>query len=312
MDPSPFKLELETHKRDIIADRMNDIRDLDLELIKLESDLRELQTEDAEDSAIIKELQEVVAEFAKPVAGRSPELQRMLQANPDTQRSRVELAKAKGRNALNAQHQSEVNELLTRTRTARDTFAKEATIIADLDLATAEVAKAGVLRDDEYQEYLEIATKIEQCQLKTPHGGTVDRLDKEIGEFVQVGEGVLKIVGDPEEVICFLPQDQAHDLKIGKPVWVANTANKADIYESVVIGVSPRINNVIDVSSPIPNQRAHGRDVVVQYPPGARPKGPEDVFKLLPGQTLIIHLEKPGDVPWLDRLFKDESVQTSR
>jgi hypothetical protein len=141
----------------------------------------------------------------------------------------------------------------------------------------------------------------------------VDRLGKEPGEFVKIGEGVLKIVGDPVEIICFLPQDQSDDLKINDPVWVADTSNKARIYKSRVTGISPRINNVADSTSPLPNRRIHGRDVVVEYPPDARPGAQGDSFKLLPGQTLIIHLKEPGEVPLLDRLFhNDDNAITAR
>lgn len=312
MDPTEYKIELESLKRDIIADRTKDIRDYDLEIIKLEGDLREIQIAGAEDGAIIKELEAIVADMNKARPGEDPRLREMRQNNPDTQRSRTELAKAKGRDSLNAAHNSAVTESITRAKTVRDTFTKEVKLISELDLGSDEIAKAGALRDDEHQQYIELRTKLEQCELKTPHGGTVDLIEKEIGEFVKPGDAVLRIVGDPEQVVCFLPQDQANDLKIGHKVWIANTADKSQIFESVVIGVSPRINNVRDLTSPLPNRRVHGREVVVKYPEGAKPSAPGDPFKLLPGQTVIIHLDKPGDVPWINRIFHTDDNETLR
>ena len=131
----------------------------------------------------------------------------------------------------------------------------------------------------------------------------MDRLGKEVGEFVKPGEGVLKIVGDPEQIICFLPQDQSDDLEKGQTVWITNTAKKDQIFKSVVIGISPRINNVPDTSSPLPNRRVHGRDVVVQYPAEAKADGK---FLLLPGQTVIIHTKEPGRANWFDELFHND------
>ena len=333
MDSTKYKIELESLKRDIIADRTKDIRDYDLEIIKLESDLREIQVADAEDSAIIKELEVMVAEINRVRPGEDPRLREMRQNDPNTQRSRVDLAKAKGRNSLNATHNSALTEAIKRATTVRDTFEKEAKIIGELNLGSNgptpagspqgsmpleikalkaridQLVKAAVLRDDEHQRFVELQTKIEQCELITPHGGIVDRIDKEVGEFIKPGVGVLKIVGDPEQVVCFLPQDQANDLKIGHPVWIASTSDKSQIFESTVTGISPRINNVPDNTSPLPNRRVHGRDIIVAYPREAFKDGK---FLLLPGQTVIIHLEKPGDVPWINRIFHNDDNDTVR
>ncbi len=303
MDASDYKLEMDSLEREIVADRMADIRDYDSELIKLDSEMRELQTENGEDMAIIKSLKTLVAEGVKPRPDLPPDLQRALENDPDLIRAKTELAKAEGRNALNATHQSAVRTNIDRITKFRDGLATEADVISKHGLASKEVQDAGALRDDEFQQYLEIKANLEHCQLKTSHGGIVDRIEKEIGEFVQTGESVLRIVGDPEHIVCFLPQDQASDLKKDDIVWVANTSNKAEIYLSKVIGVSPRINNLPDATSPLPNRRVHGRDVILEYPADAKTGG---VFKLLPGQTVIVHLQKPGADNWLDRLIHND------
>jgi HlyD family secretion protein len=136
----------------------------------------------------------------------------------------------------------------------------------------------------------------------------VDRIEKEIGEFVKTGESVLRIVGDPEQIVCFLPQDQAADITLGQEVWVANTSNKTQIFPTTVIAVSPRINNLADATSPLPNRRVHGRDVVLAYPSKPFPDGAvrDGKFVLLPGQTVIVHLQKPGTDNWLDSLFHND------
>ena len=335
MDPSHYRLELESLKRDLVFHRTKDIRDYDIEILKLEGDMRSSQTQDAEDSAIIKELERVLEEFAKPVPGRSPALQHALETSPDTQRSRTEMAKAKGRNSLNAMQQSEIKAGIDRTKAFRDSLAKEAAIIEKLDFAkiaeeslqraheaggksggavaldtfSDEVTKSGGLRADEQQKYIELKTRIDQCQLITPHGGTVDRVGKELGEYVKAGEGVLKIVGDPDQIVCFLPQDQADDLRINDKVWVTSSAGQNPIpFQSVVTGIAPRINNLPDATSPLPHQRVHGRDVIVKYPPQAVKDGK---FLLLPGQTLIIYTKEPGHENWLDAVFHNDDNDKS-
>ena len=84
------------------------------------------------------------------------------------------------------------------------------------------------------------------------------------------------------------------------------TSDKTKIFESTVEGISPRINNLPDSSSPIPNRRVHGRDVIIHYPPLALPTATDSSFKLLSGQTVIIHTSKPGQVPLLDRIFPND------
>jgi hypothetical protein len=172
-------------------------------------------------------------------------------------------------------------------------------------MTVEQVAKSTLLRPEEQQEYIELKTKIDECVLRATHGGIVDRLDHEVGEYVKVGGGVLKIVGDPEQIIAFLPQDQANQLKIGSKVWVTSTSEIGKDYESEVVDVSPRINNLADATSPLPNQRVHGRDVIVKYPAEAMDQNGKG-FLLLPGQTVIIQTEKPGSVPLLNRIFPND------
>jgi len=309
MDSAELRQELETLRREIVADRLADARDYDSEITKLESEMRELQTQNGEDLAIIKTLRTLVEDSAKPKAGVPAELQRMMENDPDMVRAKTELAKAQGRNALNAQHVSEVTEGIQRNLKFRNDLQKEADLIANNELGSEAVIKGGALREDEYQQYMELKLQLDQCQLITTRGGTVDRVEKEQGEYVVTGESVLRVVGDPEQIVCFLPQDQASDLNVGDTVWVANTSNKAEIFTTKVNAVSPRINNLPDATSPLPNRRVHGRDVVLDYPPGAK-QG--DRFILIPGQTVIVHLQEPGTDNWLDTLIHNDDNEKPR
>jgi multidrug resistance efflux pump len=310
MDPAPYELELETLRRQIIADRLKDIHDNDLLIIKLDSDLREIETGIAEDEAIKREIGKILQAIASPTgAVKDPVLRMLLNSQTDSVRNQVDLAKAEGRLAYNDKHLGAITEAIKRATDTRNTWTKEAEAVAKLDMTVKldasvdEISKSALLRPEEQQKYIELKTKIEQCQLIATHGGIVDRLDKEVGEYVNVGGGVLKIVGDPEQIICFLPQDQANQLAKGTPVWVTSTSELGKDYESVVEEVSPRINNLPDATSPLPNQRVHGRDVIVKYPDKAKDGSK---FLLLPGQTVIIQTEKPGNVPLLNRLFPND------
>lgn len=306
MDPAPYLLQVESLKREIVAKRIDDVNDYVQVIYKLEADLRDIQNANAEDGATIKELKSLMEVSGQPRSTTNPELQRLLNASTDTLRARVDLAKAEARAALTAQHLSQVTEAITQTKAARARLETEAALIAKSGVTFEEITKASALRADEEKQYSELKTLIDQCQLITPHGGVVDRVDKEVGEFVEAGEGVLKMVGDPEHIIAFLPQDQANDLTLGQTVWVASTSNKEDIFPSAVEAISPRINNLADATSPLPNQRVHGRDLIIKYPTEALPEAPGKPFKLLPGQTVIIHTTKPGRLPLLERIFPSD------
>lgn len=306
MDASPFILEMESVKRDFVADRAEQIRDMDFEIIKLESDMREIQVAEAEDSAIIRELTTVVANEVK--VKPDPRYPNMQFQDSNLLRARMELAKANGRQSISAEHKGKVKEILDRILKDRGRLEAESQAISSFDPQKDELTKvAQLLRDNEHAELMGLKTQIDLCQLKTDHGGIVDRIEKEVGEFIDKGGSILKVVGDPVHIIAFLPQDQADDLKEGQKVFVVSTAEKGklnNLHETTVLKVAPRINNLPDSTSPLPNRRVHGRDVLVKYPDSA--KNADGTFKLLPGQTVIIHTDKPGEMSWLDKLFHND------
>jgi hypothetical protein len=59
--------------------------------------------------------------------------------------------------------------------------------------------------------------------------------------------------------------------------------------------VPPQVVNLLDPSSPLQNRRVHGRRIHIALPESA---------DLLPGQTVVIHLEKPGRIPVIGGLVE--------
>jgi hypothetical protein len=112
---------------------------------------------------------------------------------------------------------------------------------------------------------------------------------------VKAGEDILKIVGVAEQIVGFLPEDQMDAVREGQPVWITPSNDPAMILDSKILYLAPRINSMAEASSPIPNKRVFGRDVVCQLPQGNT---------LLPGQRLVIHLTNPKDVPLLTGLLR--------
>jgi multidrug resistance efflux pump len=284
---------------------VKDIREYDQEILKLESELRKIDVESAEDEATIKGLENFLKDYDARVKGSSDPVFRRL-ADESAEEKRLDVAKSRARVAANTVNRGQVEDSVNRAKGVREQLQKEADTVAKVSIETEEMLKTGALRADEQQRFIELRTMISLCELRTTKGGVVDRVGKEKGEYVKAGDGVLKVVGEPEHIVCFLPQDQSDDLTEGQKVWVVSTSDRRKIFESTVEGISPRINNLPDSSSPIPNRRIHGRDVMIHYPPAALPTAESPGYKLLSGQTVVIHTTKPGEVPLLDRIFPND------
>ncbi len=143
-------------------------------------------------------------------------------------------------------------------------------------------------------ELQELRVLRDRCTLTASQDGVVDRIEKEVGEFILKGETILRIVATPEIVRAILPQDQLHQVKLDQAVWVSSTADKYHYYESKIISLSPRVSNIPDSSSPLPNRVVHGQEVIVEFPV---------VSGFRPGQTVFVHFEEPGKMPLITKIF---------
>ncbi len=316
MDASHYISDLEGLKRNVAADRLKETRDLTGDVIKLESELRKIQRDNAEDSVSIREEEKVMENFESYIQKLkiSP-----MQLNKETggnyNKTKLSLEQAKSRKKINEEQEASILRETARLREAIAKLESESKSVAGEDLMkgpVTEIIGKGILQENEQQRFLELRTKIDLCELQATHGGTIDRIGKEPGEYAKAGESVLKIVGDPKQLVCFLPQDQADNYQPGTTLFVASTSNRRDYYQAKVLELSPRINNLQDSTSPLPNQRVHGRDVVLEYPEACRPKAPGDAYLLLPGQTLIIHTSKPGDLGvagWFNKIFHNDDAK---
>jgi len=147
---------------------------------------------------------------------------------------------------------------------------------------------------EEFRELDLLKERKKNMDLRAVHSGGVHRIDKEPGEIINAGEAVVKIVAEPTEIIGFLPQEKIGVLSQGDTVWISATSDRHKAYESKVIAISPRITNTPDRASPLPNRMLHGREVVIGMP---------KIGLFLPGQTVIIHLKKPGRLPFIGSFY---------
>ena len=200
MDSALIKQKLNDWRLGVLERWASETGDLGKQVLPLEAELRQLQTADAEDSAIIKELQILVRENDKPRPGEDLRLREMRQNNPDLQRGRLELAKASARSSLNAVNSSAVTEQIQRIKGSRDTLANLSKELGAVDIQSGKEIQKQALKSDELQKYQELITALANRELIAARGGIVERVGREAGAFVKAGDSVV-IISQGRDVV---------------------------------------------------------------------------------------------------------------
>lgn len=315
MDSSLYERELVGILRGVAANRYEEISRLERQQLDLEAELRKLEITDAGDKGRLEELKNARDRLIKSSGTVNPGASRILGpqglaalASEKIDDLNADIAELEGSQEKATPSIKQVADTLGKI-TGQITKMREnavATAAADVKTLNDEIL-AGLL-PDEQKDINELLGFIELCSLRTTRGGTVDKLEKEEGEFVAQGEAVMRVVAEPDQIVAFLPQDQIGKLKIGDTVWVTSALDRKVIFESTVTAISPRINNLADATSPLPNRRIYGRDVLCTFPKAALPTTPGQPGLLVPGQTVTVHVQKPGDIPLMNRIFHNDDT----
>lgn len=310
MDSSLYERELVGILRGVAANRYEEISRTERLQLDLEAELRKLEITDAGDKGRLTELRSSRERLLKtsgtPNNAAASRLGLVSLTSDLVDELNADIAELEGTQAAAAQSIGEVRNSLTKisAQISKLRASATATASADANSLTDEV-RAGLL-PDEQKEVNELLSFIELCSLRSTRGGTVDRLEKEEGEFVAQGEAVMRVVAEPDQIVAFLPQDQIGKLNVGDTVWITPALDRNNIFESTVTAISPRINNLADATSPLPNRRIFGRDVVCTFPKAALPPASGQPGLLVPGQTVTVHVQRPGDIPLMNRIFHND------
>ncbi len=277
--------------QEIETRRTERLRQFDQDLLKIDSDLRKIEddrvTSQAEKQACEDEIAVITSRAMEMAKGNKAVVDNIV--SQMAAEYKIKLAKSSALAGQSVLDKEAVAKDRAKLQAERDTLAKETDI-----KKYAERNQAAQLAQLEH--------RVERLTLKANRDGIVDLIMKESGEFVKQGEGVLKIVGKATQIVGFLAQDQLGQIAVGKKVWITSTKDRRQVFESKVQFLAPRMNSVRDVSSTAAS-RLFGRDVICEYP---------STSNLLPGQTVIIWLEPPGDVPLLNKLFTNDDSATGK
>jgi hypothetical protein len=276
-------------KHEIDTRRTERVRNYDEDLLRIDSDLREIEgdlaTSKAEQAACQLEI-DTITKRVSTFAPNAAQADKEAMISQFAAEYRIKLAKSKALAEVRKIDKDEVKNERDRMKQERDA------LVAQTDVKMyAERNQAAQLAQ------LELRTQ--RLTLKAARGGIVDLILKEPGEYVKQGEGILKIVGQPTQIVGFLAQDQLQNIAEGKTVYITSTKDRKQIFKSKVNFMAPRMNSVRDVSTGAAASRLFGRDIICEYPKDST---------LLPGQTVIIWLDPPGDVPWINKLLNNDDA----
>lgn len=175
MDSTRVRLDLAALQRSIVDRLKKEIRDSDVEVLKLESELRALEMSVAEDSAVVKTAN---AQFK--------DAQEQLAGTLNVEKARARLAAAAGQRSI-------IEQSLAHLRSLRQDPEKAIKALQPLELTDTKIVPLLPLTADEQNRREELLQKLSECQLLSPRAGKVGRIGKEPGEFVRAGEVILTI-----------------------------------------------------------------------------------------------------------------------
>jgi multidrug efflux pump subunit AcrA (membrane-fusion protein) len=142
--------------------------------------------------------------------------------------------------------------------------------IKELSLELAKVQQAQYKR-----EYEETKILVDRMKLRSAFDGVVARLSAGVGESMEAGKDVVRVVKiDPLWIDAPVPEDQAEGLRVGQAAQV-----KYDDRDEMIVGKvvfkSPVIepgSRTLTIRIELPNgeKRAAGKHVTVSFPPEQR------------------------------------------
>lgn len=303
--------EIRAVKTEIEIERQDRLREFDQELRKMEAELRKIDAD----------YQGALAEAKSYKEAADAILSRQKAAFEAMKKQLPNLGGDMPPDETAAKYLAEISKLNAQAGVWKEQMAKAQ---KEYDLLSGErlaLEKLSIEKDEDLLkiaghsqavDYQDLQAKRQRMVLKATTSGIVDRILKEPGEYVKTGEGILKIVADPTQIIGFLPEDQLSQIHPGKTVWITPSHNRTTSYESKILFLAPRMNSLPDSTSPLPNKMLHGRDIICEYPKSAIvANGPDGQtqYSLLSGQTVIIHIERPGNVPLINQIFRNDDAE---
>lgn len=133
-----------------------------------------------------------------------------------------------------------------------------------------------------------LQNQIDRTELKSLNGGKVAKIYYAQGAFVKRGDPIVEIINYKSRgARGFILEEDAQKVSVGMPIFISPTGEATDkIYPGKITYVAPQISSTPDVGAGVSGRVIKGREITCSF------DNPD--VDILPGQTISIHLEKPG------------------
>jgi len=226
-----------------------------------------------------------IAEIARIEAQRDGDVARLAVLDES-------LVDLKDRADKNLIRMSQYTEAKTEAETLRASLPSRESEITGLKEALTNVETL-LTRLEEFNktEPVELALlqdQIERMKLHSLNGGTVSSIYFKQGSVVKRGEPIIEIINlKSRGAKGFIPEEDADKVSVGLPIFISPTGEAtATIYPGKITYISPQISSTPDTGGSVAGRMIKGREITCSF------DSPDAA--LLPGQSVTIHLERPG------------------
>ena len=202
------------------------------------------------------------------------------------------LVDLKQRRADNLIPQSQIDEVELEISTLRASLPFYSTRLTELE---AELEKADELlarikesREEEPIVLQLYRDRIARMELKSLGGGSVSQIYFRKGAVVRRGEPIVEIINmQSRGARGFILEGDADKVSVGMAIYISPTGESTDkLFPGKITYIAPQISSTPDIGSSVAGRMIKGREITCTF--DAAEVG------LLPGQSVTIHLEKPG------------------
>ncbi len=122
--------------------------------------------------------------------------------------------------------------------------------------------------------------------------GMVAVIHYQEGETVEPGISIMEIVSNDHDVVLgFIPAENIGDLEVSQSLHVSPMSDRNKVYRAEIISIAPKVSGVPDRASPLPDRIIRGRKIYLKIL--------DEDNTLLPGEQVVIHLQRPKQIPFL-------------
>jgi len=265
------------------SEEIQNLRRFDASIIRLKSELRDLQIKQIEAQSNLTALKPEFKRLSKlvkqklvdekeimPIRMKIRTLEILLKSYPTTVK--------------------ELNKSLVEAKKQKKTISKQSKQAIKL---VKEEAKQSL-------HFLEM--KIEACKLRAYKDGVVSRIYYYPGNIVPAGETVVaNVVKTQPRIIGFLSEYNARDVTVGMKAFLTPVSGYGPVIEANVSAITPEIYSLPTRAQPVAGQSARGRRVVISV---------TGENELLPGESVEIRFSRPWTTRILWNLFSKDEKET--